>query len=358
MPSARERCCSSSPPRRSSSPAAAAATTAAAAAGGRAPPTSTSSSSRLLGQEEGRVRQARPQARRRRRGRLASPGPVQAPLSGPFQTQGKAKLPSSTSTPPSRARGQTQGGRDLHRRQGLRELPGHGYAVADAVFQQFKAGFEQAPKQSSGKGDDSLATLGIDPRKWLTDAKNAGEAKVGDTDTIKITGGVDVPSCSTTSTRAGEGRGLGVQGSERAADKITDEQKKQVAEAIKDLTSRSTPARTTRSCAAWSSTCIAGPGRRPAAESARRVRPLPARPQRGPGVQGALEHQAARELLAARRLGLGGLGGRRRLRRRDRTRLGRRRLRRGARRSTRPCVEDAGSDIDEGAEVRRRCSAP
>ena len=32
----------------------------------------------------------------------------------------------------------------------------------------------------------------MDPRKWLTDPRNAGEAKVGDADTIKITGGVDV----------------------------------------------------------------------------------------------------------------------------------------------------------------------
>ncbi len=32
----------------------------------------------------------------------------------------------------------------------------------------------------------------MDPRKWLTDPKNEGDAKVGDDDTIKITGGVDV----------------------------------------------------------------------------------------------------------------------------------------------------------------------
>ncbi len=32
----------------------------------------------------------------------------------------------------------------------------------------------------------------MDPRKWLTDPKIDGDAKVGDDDTTKISGGVDV----------------------------------------------------------------------------------------------------------------------------------------------------------------------
>ena len=46
--------------------------------------------------------------------------------------------------------------------------------------------------RATDENQQSFASLGMDPRNWLTDPKNAGEAKVGDDDTIKITGGVDV----------------------------------------------------------------------------------------------------------------------------------------------------------------------
>ena len=111
------------------------------------------------------------------------------------------------------------------------------YAVSDQVFQQFKAGYEQAQKQSADKGNQqSLATLGIDPRRWLTDPKNEGEAKVGDTDTIKITGGVDVNKLlDDVNTALDKARSLGVQGSDQLPEKLTDQQKQEAADAIKDL---------------------------------------------------------------------------------------------------------------------------
>ena len=111
------------------------------------------------------------------------------------------------------------------------------YVVSDQVYKQFKAGYEQAQKQSADKGNQqSLATLGIDPRRWLTDAKNEGEAKVGDTDTIKITGGVDVNKLlDDVNTALDKARNLGVQGSDSLPEKLTDKQKQQAADAIKDL---------------------------------------------------------------------------------------------------------------------------
>ena len=72
--------------------------------------------------------------------------------------------------------------------------------------------------------------------RWLTNAKNAGEAKVGDTDTIKITGDVDVPKLLDDVNRALERiRSLGVQGSGQLPDQLSDAERKQVADAIKDL---------------------------------------------------------------------------------------------------------------------------
>jgi hypothetical protein len=76
----------------------------------------------------------------------------------------------------------------------------------------------------------------MDPRRWLTNARNAGESKVGDTDTVKITGDVDVPKLLDDVNRALERiRSLGVQGADRLPDQLTDAERKQVADAVQDL---------------------------------------------------------------------------------------------------------------------------
>jgi hypothetical protein len=166
-------------------------------------------------------------------------GPISLKLSGPFETQGEGKLPKFDMDASFEGAGQSfQAGLASTGDKGFVNFQGTEYAVSDQVFQQFRAGYEQAQKQASEQNKDqqSLATLGIDPRRWLTDAKNAGEAKVGDTDTIKITGGVDVTKLlDDVNTALEKARGLGVQGSEQLPEKLTDEQKRQAAEAIKDL---------------------------------------------------------------------------------------------------------------------------
>ena len=158
-------------------------------------------------------------AQDRRPGRLlAGAGPDLAHALRPVPDPGQGQAArSSTWTPPSRAPGQSlKAGLTSTGDKAFVNFQGTEYAVSDQVFQQFKAGYEQAQKQSADKGNQqSLATLGIDPRRWLTDAKNAGEAKVGDTDTIKITGGVDVDKLlDDVNTALDKARSLGVQGSD------------------------------------------------------------------------------------------------------------------------------------------------
>jgi hypothetical protein len=166
-------------------------------------------------------------------------GPISLRLSGPFQTQGKGKLPKFDIDASFEGAGQNlKAGLASTGDKGFVNFQGTEYAVSDQVFQQFRAGYEQAQKQATegSKDQQSLATLGIDPRRWLTDAQNAGEAKVGDTDTIKITGGVDVSKLlDDVNTALEKARGLGVQGSGSLPEKLTDEQKRQAAEAIKNL---------------------------------------------------------------------------------------------------------------------------
>jgi hypothetical protein len=116
-------------------------------------------------------------------------------VTGPFQSQGSGKLPKLAINVSFDGGGQSiQAGVTSTGDKGFVNYGGTDYAVPPAVFQQFKAGFEQSAKQAGDQSNgQSLATLGIDPTKWLTNAKNECDAKVGDTDTIKITGDVDVP---------------------------------------------------------------------------------------------------------------------------------------------------------------------
>ena len=119
--------------------------------------------------------------------------------------------------------------------KGFVSFQGTDYVLDDNTFRQFKAGYEQAQKQSQQDQGTSFATLGVDPRKWLTDPQNAGEAKVGDTDTIKITGGVDVAKLLDDVNAALEkASSLGVSGAQGVPEKLTEQQRQQVLDAVKD----------------------------------------------------------------------------------------------------------------------------
>jgi hypothetical protein len=164
-------------------------------------------------------------------------GPVTAKISGPFESQGKGRLPQLDLEGSFDGGGESlSGGITATENAAFVSFGGNTYEVAGPVFQQFKAGYEQSAKDATGEKDQSLASLGIDPRRWLTNARNEGEAKVGDTDTIKITGDVDVPKLLDDVDAALEKvRALGVQGSDQIPEKLTDAEKRQTAEAIEDL---------------------------------------------------------------------------------------------------------------------------
>ena len=229
-------------------------------------------------------------------------GPISLSLTGPFQTQGKGKLPKFDIDAAFEGAGQSlKAGVTSTGDKAFVNFQGTEYAVSDQVFQQFKAGYEQAQKQSADKGNQqSLATLGIDPRRWLTDAKNAGEAKVGDTDTIKITGGVDVNKLlDDVNTALDKARSLGVQGSDQLPEKLTDQQKQQAAEAIKDLKVEIYTGKddtTLRRMVV--NTTVEAPDNGGALRHARARLPA-ARPQRGPVDRGALRREAVRPSCSA-----------------------------------------------------------
>ena len=163
-------------------------------------------------------------------------GQVSVSLAGPFQTQGGGKLPKFKLDATVGGQGQSiQAGATSTGEKGFISFQGTDYVLTDQVFQQVKAGYEESQKQSSGDSNQSFASLGMDPRKWLTAAKNEGAAKVGDDDTIKITGGVDVSKLlDDVNTALGKASALGLQGAGQVPEKLTDAQRKQVLDAVKD----------------------------------------------------------------------------------------------------------------------------
>jgi hypothetical protein len=163
--------------------------------------------------------------------------PLQVKVTGPFQTEGEGRLPRLDIDASLEGGGQSLAGGLVNTgEQAFVTLGGTAYEVAGPVYEQFKAGYEQTAKQSTENQDQSLASLGIDPRRWLTNARNEGESKVGETDTIKITGDVDVSKLLDDVNGALERvRALGVQGSEQIPEKLTEEEKRQTAEAIDQL---------------------------------------------------------------------------------------------------------------------------
>lgn len=168
----------------------------------------------------------------------AAAGPVSVKLAGPFESQGTGRLPKFKIDAALAGAGQNlKAGATSTGDKGFISFQGQNYAVSDEVFKQFKASYEQAQKQAgSGAKPQSLATLGIDPQKWLKNAKNAGEAKVGDEDTIKITGDVDVDALLDDLDKAlGQARSLGLQGAENLPSKLTPAQRKQFADSVKNL---------------------------------------------------------------------------------------------------------------------------
>jgi hypothetical protein len=162
-------------------------------------------------------------------------GPVTIKLSGPFESQGQGKLPHFSLDASFAGGGQTfDAGATSTGEKGYLSFQGTDYVVDDQIFEQFRAGFEEAQKQGSDQ-QQSFASLGMDPRKWLTDPENAGDAKVGDDDTIKITGGIDVAALLDDVNNALEkASSLGLDQSGQVPERITEAQKRQVIEAVKN----------------------------------------------------------------------------------------------------------------------------
>jgi hypothetical protein len=159
---------------------------------------------------------------------------VTASLNGPFQSQGKNKLPKLQLDAKLQGGGQSfNAGVTWLGDKGYVNLQGTNYEVSGLVAKQFQAGYEEAAKkQKSTSADKTL--LGVDFSKWLKNARNEGDAKVGDTDTIKLTGDADVAQVIADVQRiAQKASTLNVPGTQDVPTKLTPEQEQEIVNSVK-----------------------------------------------------------------------------------------------------------------------------
>src|SRR5699024_1855615 len=67
------------------------------------------------------------------------------------------------------------------------------YEVPADAYAEFKKSYERQQAQQP-KSDTSLGALGIDPLKWIEDAKLEDDEQVGGVDTKHVSGSVDIPT--------------------------------------------------------------------------------------------------------------------------------------------------------------------
>jgi len=158
-----------------------------------------------------------------------------ASLNGPFQSQGKNKLPKVQLDAKLEGGGQSfTAGVTWLGDKGYVNLQGTSYEVSGLVAKQFQAGYEEAASKQKKTDPDEQLILGVDFSKWLKNGRNAGEAKVGDTDTIKLTGDADVAQVISDVQRMAEkATTLNLPGTQDVPTRITPEQKREIVDSVK-----------------------------------------------------------------------------------------------------------------------------
>ncbi len=121
-------------------------------------------------------------------------GPLDLRFAGPFQSQGAGKTAKFDFDLALR-----RGGSTLHAGavstgdKGYLKLVGNAYRLDDKAFASLqKSGSQAADSATKKNGGISLGKLGIDPRRWLTDAKQEGTEDVAGTPTIHVSSGIKV----------------------------------------------------------------------------------------------------------------------------------------------------------------------
>ncbi len=119
-------------------------------------------------------------------------GPIQATISGPFQSVGSGQLPKFDLALDASAQGQgLKAGLTSTSDQLFVNFGGTSYEVPAQVLDQLKQSFRRSQQQGSSQ-HSSLSALGIDPLAWLQDPTVVGTESVDGVKTDHISAKVDV----------------------------------------------------------------------------------------------------------------------------------------------------------------------
>jgi len=164
--------------------------------------------------------------------------PVNVKLTGPFQSQGKGKLPKFDFGININAAGQAYtAGATSTGTAGYVKLLGNAYEIPQQLFASFQQGYTQAQQSSQSQNNASLASLGVDPRKWLVDPEVVGDEDVAGTATSHVSARIDVPKLLDDVNRAvAQARQRNLPQAQSLPPSITPAQRQQVQEAIRNAT--------------------------------------------------------------------------------------------------------------------------
>lgn len=119
-------------------------------------------------------------------------GPIDATISGPFQSAGSGQLPKFDLALDASAQGQSiKAGLTSTSDQLFVNFGGTAYAVPAQVLDQLKKSYARSQQQGSSK-HTSFSALGIDPLGWLQDPTVVGTESVGGTQTDHVSAKVSV----------------------------------------------------------------------------------------------------------------------------------------------------------------------
>lgn len=164
--------------------------------------------------------------------------PIAIALSGPFENRGAGEVPRFDFSLNLDGGGQQfQAGAVSTGEAAYLRFSDQAYKVDDATYKQFADGYKKAAaddeKQESGP---SLASLGVDPRRWLENPQEEGTEEVGGAETIHITAEVNVPRLLEDVNRLIKSAGsLGGVAGRQVPDELTDAERARVAEALKTV---------------------------------------------------------------------------------------------------------------------------
>jgi hypothetical protein len=162
-------------------------------------------------------------------------GPVSLKLSGPFESQGKGKVPKLDLALTITGSGANfSAGAVTTSDKAWIKLQGTAFLVDDPTYAKFKQSYEQAASKSGNQGQ-TLKSLGVDPLKWLQAPKVAGTEEAGGAETYRITSGVDVDAfLQDVSGLLGKAGKLGGSTTAALPSGLTPKQRQEIAASVKN----------------------------------------------------------------------------------------------------------------------------